>query len=130
MSKFIKRLGKLKNNLRNAIVIGQGFGRLPEIASIFKTVFVFSNTPTVRSKNIVFRTNYIDLSQLTEIDMILIDLDHITQLATFTSIWLRDNSLILIEGNEPIGREFSQSLYNTNYRCLTQLGHFHLWKVQ
>lgn len=130
MSKFIKRLGKLKNDRRNAIVIGQGFGRLIEIASIFKTIFVFSNTPTVRSKNIVFRTNYVDLSLLTEIDMILIDLDHITQLATFTSIWLRDNSLILVEGNEPIGREFSQSLYATNYRCIDQIGYFHLWKVQ
>ncbi len=129
MSKFIKRLNKLSQSNENALVIGTVFGNLEEILSNYKTVFVIGDEPPlVKSKNLVYRQNFDHLNQLTDISVIFFDLNKVYLLQTLKDVWQRNCSLVVIEGNDPIGREFSKPLYDTSWGCRQTLGSFHTWE--
>jgi hypothetical protein len=129
MSKFAKRLRKLIKNPTNAVVLGQGFGQLPEIIDLFKTVFLFSwKAPATKSKNLVFRENFDDIEPLTEISVIFIDLDQLHHLEKLKPLWTKCHPLILIEGNTPIDRELSGPLYKAHFKCVDLQGIYHVWK--
>ena len=129
MNKFEKRLTKIAGNTQNAVVIGQAFGELETVLNIFKTVFIFSLDATkVKAKNLVYRENFNDLNPLTDISAILIDLDQLQHLENISQIWNKNKCVVLIQGNDPIGREFSAALYRDNFRCTDQQGVYHVWK--
>jgi hypothetical protein len=129
MNKFQKRLSKLLKNYENAVVIGHGFGHLDEMVEIFKTVFVINTSaPMIKSKNLVYRENFNDLSQISEVSIIFVDLCEVHNLENICELWVRTKSVGAIEGNAPIEREFSKSLYNSHYRCTGLHGSYHIWE--
>ena len=129
MDKFEKKLRKLDKNIDNALIIGSGFGKLPEILEVFNTVFVASSSPpSVKSKKIVYIETFKNISSTINVSMIFVDLNQLHRLSELSTVWNRWKSLVLIEGNEPIGREFSRPLYDSNYNCIDVLGEFHIWK--
>ena len=131
MNKFQKRLSKLSKNCESAVVIGHGFGHLDKIIEIFKTVFVIDSVaPTIKSKNLVYRENFDNLSQITEVSMIFFDLDKVYHLNAVSPIWHRNKSMIVIEGNEPIDRTMSKPLYDSAYECTGLHGFFHIWELK
>jgi hypothetical protein len=131
MNKFKKRLTKIIGNPQNAVVVGQGFGQLSSILETFGTVFIFSwEPPNLKAKNLVFRENFNDLNPIHDISAIFIDLDQIQHLETISQIWHKNKCGILIEGNEPIGRNISGPLYRDHFRCTDQQGLYHIWKQQ
>lgn len=131
MDKFKKRIRKLIKHPTNAIVIGKGFGQLNELAEIFSTLFVFSwGEPSLKRKNIVAREDFSDLNQLADVCAIIIDLDQIHHLSSMSTIWQRYKVHVLIEGNTPIERNLSQSLYASHFKCIDQHGFYHVWKQQ
>ena len=131
MNKFQKRLSKLSKNCETAVVIGHGFGYLDAIIKIFKTVFVISNTaPQIKSKNLIYRENFDNLSQITEVSVILFDLAEIHRLLNVSPIWHRNKAIVIIEGNDPIGRTLSKSLYDSSYECTGLHGFFHTWELK
>lgn len=129
MSKFVKRLLKYTPRAENALVIGTAFGHLSEILTTYKTVFVISESPPpIKARNLVYRQNFDHLNQLTGISVIIFDLNQILLLETLKDVWQRNQSVVVIEGDEPIGREFSKPLYNTSWGCRQKLGLFHTWE--
>jgi hypothetical protein len=131
MNKFKKRLTKIIGKPQNAVVIGQGFGQLASILETFNTVFIFSwDPPNLRAKNLVFRENFNDLNPLHDITAIFIDLDQTQHLENMSQIWHKNKCTILIEGNDPIGRNLSGPLYRDHFRCVDQQGIYHIWKQQ
>lgn len=131
MDKFKKKLSKLSKNQQNAVVIGNGFGRLAEMLDIFETVFIFSNEQsTIKAKNLIPKTSIDLISNAVNVTAILIDLEYLPLLEKTIPLWHRWHSLILIEGNEPIGRDKSQSLYKNHYRCVELHGVYHVWTFQ
>ncbi len=129
MNKFAKRLRKQVKHPENGIVIGRGFGMMPEIAEVFNTVFHFSFGESVfKAKNVVPRINLEDVSVLSDISMILIDLNQLHHLEKMLPVWSKYHPLVLIEGNDVIGRDLSGLLYNNHYRCVEQQGFYHVWK--
>jgi hypothetical protein len=131
MNKFQKRLSKLSKNCESAVVIGHGFGHLDQIIKIFKTVFVIDSVaPTIKSKNLVYRENFDNLSQITEVSMIFFDLDKVYHLNAVSPIWHRNKAMVVIEGNEPIDRTISKSLYDSAYECTGLHGFFHAWELK
>jgi hypothetical protein len=131
MNKFQKRLSKVLNNCENAVVIGRGFGHLAEIVELFKTVFVFDKTlPEIKSKNLVYRENFDNLSQISEVSVVLFDLLEINRLEEVSPIWHRNKAVIVIEGNEPIDRTLSKSLYASSYECTGLYKTFHTWELK
>ena len=129
MSKFQKKIRKLISNPNNALVIGCVFGNLENILEVYNTVFVIDeNPPIVKSKNLVYRENYQYLNTITEVSCIFFDLNKVDQFEFVKEFWQRNNSLIIIEGGEPLGREFSKLLYATEWRCTSTQKGFHIWE--
>jgi hypothetical protein len=129
MDKFEKRLRKVSKNTENALVIGTAFGSLEKILSIYRTVFVISeDCPTIKAKNLVYRENFDHLNLLSEINVIFFDLNTVAKLEIIKDFWQRHNSKIVIQGNDPIGREFSKPLYETGWGCTSLQGMFHIWE--
>lgn len=129
MDKFEKRLRKISQNTNNAIVLGKVFGNLEKILSIYGTVFIFGNEPPeIKAKNLVYKENFTNLNHITETGVIFFDLTKIHHLEDFKMFWQRNNSKIIIEGNDPIGREFSKPLYDTGWGCTGLHGSFHVWE--
>ena len=68
MNKFRKRLTKISKHHESALVVGEGFGNLEEILSIYNTVFVINDSyPTIRAKNLVYRQDTSNLNMLTNV---------------------------------------------------------------
>jgi hypothetical protein len=129
MNKFQKRLRKLDKTQVNAVVIGGAFGYLETILEIYATVFVIDeNFPTVKAKNLVYRENFDYLNAITEVSAIFFDLNRLDQFKMVKDFWQRNKSKVIIEGDEPIGREFSKPLYDTGWGCTSKQGLFHVWE--
>jgi hypothetical protein len=131
MNKFKKRLTKIIGRPQNAVVVGQGFGQLASILETFNTVLIFSwDYPNLRAKNLVFRENFNDLNPLHDVTAIFIDLDQTQHLENMSKRWQKYKCTVLIEGNDPIGRNLSVALYRDHFRCIDQQGIYHVWKQQ
>jgi hypothetical protein len=129
MNKLQKRLRKLDKTQANAVVIGTAFGNLETILEIYNTVFVIDEfLPTVKAKNLVYKENFDNLNAITEVGAIFFDLTQLNQFEMVKEFWQRNNSKVIIEGDEPIGREFSKPLYDTGWGCTSKQGLFHVWE--
>jgi hypothetical protein len=131
MAEIKKKLRKLSKIQGNALVLGTAFGNIENILTIYNTVFVIDeNVPTVKAKNLVYKENFNYLNTITEVSAIFVDLDRLDRVDAVRDCWQRNNSKIIIEGNEPIGRDFSKPLYDTGWGCTSTQGHFHVWENQ
>jgi hypothetical protein len=131
MDKIKKKLRKLSKIQGNALVLGAAFGNIETILPIYDTVFVIDeNIPTAKAKNLIYKENFNYLNTITEVSAIFVDLNRLDRFDTVRDFWQRNNSKIIIEGNEPIGREFSKPLYDTGWRCTSTQGYFHVWENQ
>lgn len=132
MSKFKKRISKLtRNPLQNALVIGEGFGHMENLLEIFQTVFVIDESfPKIRSKNLVFKENYDDLHLLIDISFIFFDISKINDINLLAPVFSRWKSIVVVEGNDPISRDYTQSLYHHGWKCTSQQGFFHVWELK
>lgn len=130
MAKFEKRLRKMIGNVDNAMVIGAGFGFLPEFINVFNTIFLFSfGTTNIKSKKIVPKENLNDLNSLTEVSAIIIDRNQVHRLDQLLPIWHKFKPVVIIEGNEVIGRDLSLALYKAGYQAVEQQDQYHVWKI-
>jgi len=131
MDKIKKKLRKLSKIQGNALVLGSAFGNIENILTIYNTVFVIDeNVPTAKAKNLIYKENFNYLNAITEVTAIFVDLNRLDRFESVRDFWQRNNSKIIVEGNEPIGREFSKSLYDTGWRCTSTQGSFHVWENQ
>jgi len=129
MEKFQKRLLKTKKNPQNAIVLGEGFGHLEDILEVFKSVFVFAPTaPKIKAKNLIFREHGAGKDFLNDISVVFVDRDKTKKIDDIVIILNKWHSLVVIEGDEVIGRDLSQTLYRTGYGAVEQQGYYHTWK--
>ena len=129
MTKFQKRLSKLTKNNTNALVIGTAFGQISEILSMYSTVFVVNeNMLELKAKNLIYRQTIDRLSHLVNVGIVFLDIKHIDKLENLQPFWKKNNSLVLIEGNDAISREMSKPLYDSGWRCTSLQGIFHVWE--
>ena len=131
MNKFQKRLSKLTKNNTSALVIGTAFGQLSEILSMYSTVFVVNeNMLELKAKNLIYRQTIDRLSHLVNVGVVFLDIKHIDKLENLQTFWKKNNSMILIEGNDTISRDLSKPLYDSGWRCTSLQGIFHVWEKQ
>jgi hypothetical protein len=128
MDKFEKRLRKISNSYNNALVLGSAFSHLEKILSIYNTVFVIDKLPTIKAKNLVYRENFDYLDNIIQVSAVFFDLDELEHLSNLKDCWQRNNAVVIIEGNNPIGREFSKPLYDSGWGCTSLQGFFHVWE--
>ncbi len=132
MAKFNKRISKVAGRpLQNALVIGEGFGFLSNLLESFETVFVIdSKRPEIKARNLVFKENSDELHLLVEVSMIFFDRNMINDINLYAPVFTRWKSLVIIEGDEPISRDYSQSLYHHGWKCTSLQGFFHVWEIK
>jgi len=131
MNKFQKRISKLCKNSSNAVVIGQGFGQLNDIVEIFNTVFVLGgDRPETKSRNLVYRETLEHVTDIADVGLIFVDRDQIEKLKSISPIWNKTKAKVAIEGHDPIEREFSKPLYDSNYNCTELYKTFHTWELK
>lgn len=131
MNKFQKRLTKVSKHMQNCLVVGKGFDYLPDLTEIYDTVFVIDNRrPEFKSKNLVFRNNFDDMSYMNEISAIFFDIASIEHLNKLINLWTKCNSLIIVEGDDPLERHLTGSLYQSGWKCTSTQGIFHVWERQ
>ena len=129
MSKFEKRLKKSTKDTNNALVVGSAFGYLENLLSMYQSVFVIDNTkPNIKAKNLIYREDFNHLNNIVDVGVIFFDLDKISLLENVKEFWKRNNSYVIIEGNDSITREFSKPLFDTNWGCTSLQGMFHVWE--
>lgn len=131
MSKFEKRLRKNHQHLENALVIGTAFGHLEDLLAVFKTVFVLASVPpTIKARNLVYRETAENLEQMYDISTVFVDLKHLNGIERVMPLIKKYRSTILVEGNDPIGRNLSGELYKNHYKCVDLQGTHHVWKLE
>lgn len=129
MTKLVKRLRKTIGDTTNVLVVGSGFGNLENLLEIANTVFVISKEPPkIKSKKLVYRRNFDDLSQLSDISSIFIDRDLISDIPKLAALWSRYKSKVIVEGPQVIDREFSKQLSIAHWQAVEQTETFHIWK--
>ena len=129
MSKFEKRLRKTTKDTNNAVVVGQAFGHLENLLSIYQSVFVIDDTkPDIKAKNLIYREDSNHMNNIVDVSAIFFDLNRISSLENFKEFWKRNNSYVIIEGNDSITREFSKPLFDTGWGCTSLQGIFHVWE--
>lgn len=129
MNKFQKRIQKISKSHENAVVIGDAFGNLEDLLNIYRTVFVLGGVrPEIKSKNLVYKESYQNLNNITLVSAIFFNLIDLDKLEEFKHFWQKNDSVVIIEGEEPISREFSKPLYSTGWGCTSLQGSFHVWE--
>ena len=129
MSKFEKRLKKTTKGTPNVLVVGSAFGHLENLLLIYESVFVINEIkPKLKTKNLIYREDFNYLNNIVDVGIVFFDLDKIFQLENLKEFWKRNNSYVVIEGNDPIAVELSKPLFDTGYGCTTRQGLFHVWE--
>jgi len=129
MSKFIKRLTKSLANVENSLLLGDGFGQLIDLADTFNTVFVVSPIDiNIKKRNIIYRETFDRIEELPNISCIVINRNRVQEMPMLRSSWTKYRPLIIIEGEEVIGRDLSKDLYDTGYRAVEQYKDYHVWQ--
>ena len=129
MSKFIKRISKSINIEGNALVVGDGFGFMFDILSLFPSVFVVLNEQSrIKTKNVIYRDTLDGLHLLPALNVVFVDLKHKHRLDDFENVMIQNRPIFLIEGNELLGRDWTKKFYQLGYRAIDQHGYFHQWK--
>lgn len=131
MSKFAKRIKKLNKKSRNILVAGSAWGNLSELTDSFGTIFLIDDKKRIlRSKNIVYRENFDNISHLYDVDVVLIDLDHENHITELLPLLKRWNSLIVIEGPALISQENQRFLKSHNYQIVDVYKNYYVWKLR
>ncbi len=131
MNKIKKRLSKLSKNAGNALVIGTAFGQLEQLLDLYSTIFVVNEDGTeLKAKNLIYRQNIERLDNITNVGAVFFDIKHISKLESLQTFWKKNNSLIFIEGGDPLPRNLSKPLYDSGWGCTSLQGAFHVWEKQ
>lgn len=128
MSKFLKRLRKIKKNLCNCVVLGTGLGRLLEFAEGFNSVFILkTNQPLVKGKNIIYRENFKEISIITDIDFAFVDTDQLDKIDEIENLLNKCRPIIMINSGEFIDPNFSKKLRLMGYDIVELLKDYQIW---
>lgn len=131
MNKFKKRLRKLSKNTNSALVIGTAFGQLEQLLDVYSTIFVVNEDGTeLKAKNLIYRQSIERLDSIVNVGAVFFDIEHISKLESLQTFWKKNNSLIFIEGGDPLPRNLSKPLYDSGWGCTSLQGVFHVWEKQ
>lgn len=129
MSKFSKRLKKLKKNYRNIVVIGSAFGNLVELLDEANAVFVVSSADnSLRFKNLIYRENIESVDAIPEVDFVFIDKEHINCVPLIITMLRSTFPYIFVEGDVYSSVDQHKFLKSHSYKIIDIHKSYHLWK--
>jgi len=84
----------------------------------------------LKAKNLIYRQTIDRLDYLVNVGVVFLDMKYIDKLENLQTFWKKNNSVVLIEGNDAISRDLSKPLYDSGWRCTSLQGIFHIWEKQ
>ena len=129
MNKFIKRISKSKKNIRNILVVGTGWEKLPNLCDGFASVFVISTgLHDFRRKNLIYKESFDQIETLPDRDAIVIDRDQDLHVSKLLPLLNKYQSVILVQGIELFAKPEYKFLKTHGYAVTEMFGDSHLWK--
>lgn len=129
MADFAKRIRKTVKKPKNALVLGSALGHLEKISEIFNSVFVVNGEfGTVRKKNIIYRENFENLENISEIDFVFIDKNRIDDLYELRSFLKRTHPYVLTEDHDSIKKEHTKFFREFQYQVEDIAKGYYVWK--
>jgi len=120
---------KLDKRSRNVLVVGTALEQLEDLLETFATVFVISNTaPRLQKRNVVYREDFDNIHLLTDIDLIIIDINQEHTIPELIQVWRRTNPTIVIQGPELISKDFQKLLKVDHYAIIEVAKGYYVWK--
>jgi hypothetical protein len=128
MTSLSKKIKKSGDTVKNAVVLGGGFGDLLGISEVFENVFVFSDIPpSIKRKNLVYWATFANLDSINEITHVFVDLNRVDDVPKIYPVLTKFHVKVLVEGTDLIERPIANVLWNINYIPIETFKTHHLW---
>lgn len=129
MSKITKRLLKHIEISDNALVIEDKFGYLEELSHAFDNIFYVAKfAPSLKIKNLIYRSDFSDISVLPNVTNIFTDPFNFNKLNDALPIITKYRPNIVINSEILIERSQSKTVWDVGYRPVDVFNNFQLWK--
>jgi len=129
MSKYAKRITKIKKNPANLLAVGSAFGHLEEYIGVFSTIFVLHNLgERIRHKSVVYRDTFESLNHLTEIDFVFVDRDHFNEIKKLHNVLRKSKPIVLTEGSIFKEHTIQRFLNSEQYYAIDVNEYFMIWE--
>jgi hypothetical protein len=128
MSKFIKRIRKIKKNLENCLLIGTNFGYLEEFCDAFVNVFsliVENNLP--KKRNLIHRQDFKELSLIPTIDFVFVDFQHLEKVCEIENVLTRFRCAVYINHGEFLDAKYSKFFGKVGYQITHIEKSYQIW---
>lgn len=130
MSKFAKRLRKIKKFPQYAVSIGDSYENFLDIVSIFQSVFVVdAEDKKFREKNIIYLNDISKLSIPNGVDMIFAKEDNRNSLLNLQHIIRQNRPLIFLHSDMEISITQADFFKKIQYHAAEIFGEYQIWKM-
>lgn len=130
MSKFVKRIRKIKKFPQYAISIGDEYENFPDILGLFQTVFVVGfKHKNYTGKNLIYIENLGNISLPNGVDMIFSRENNKTNLLQLQHIIRQNRPLIFLHTQIEISKEHSDFFSRIQYHATEILNDYQIWKM-
>jgi hypothetical protein len=130
MSKFAKRIRKIKKFPQYAISIGDEYENFSDILGVFQTVFVVGvKNKNFKEKNLIYLEDIGTISLPNGVDMIFSREDNKNQLLGLQHIIRQNRPLIFLHTEIEISKEHSDFFRKIQYHATEILSDYQIWKM-
>lgn len=129
MSNLAKKIRKTVSKSKNAVCIELDEGLLPELVAEFTNVFFCSeNSPSFKSKNLIFLESIDVKFQIPEVSTIIVNDRGLQKLLSINYILESQQPDIALISNEGISEQARKYLGNVNYNIVLLEKRWQLWR--
>lgn len=130
MSKFAKRIRKIKKFPQYAISIGDEYENFIDIVGVFQTVFVVgAKNRNFKEKNLIYIEDIGNISLTNGVDMIFSKENNKNLLLTLQHIIRQNRPLIFLHTEIEISKEHSDFFKKIQYHATEILNGYQIWKM-
>jgi hypothetical protein len=128
MSKFIKRIRKIKKYPENCVLVGDDFGYLDEFCDLFSNVFsLIVSEKQLKKRNLIYRQDFKELSVIPQIDFIFVDYNFLEHVAEIVNVIEKFRCSIYINHGQFLNEKFSKFFGKLGYEITDINDHYQIW---
>ena len=128
MSKFIKRIRKIKKNPENCLVIGIEFGYLEEFCDLFNNVFSLAvEGQVLKKRNLIRRQDFRELSLIAGIDFVFVDYQHLEKVYEIENVLTRFRCPVYINHGEFLDNKYSKFFGKAGFQITQIEKNYQVW---
>ena len=128
MSKFVKRLRKIKKYPENCILIGNEFGYLEDFCELFANVFsLIVDDVLPKKRNLIHRQDFREISLIPNIDFVFVDYKHIDRISEIENVISKFRCAVYINHGEFLVPKYGQIFGKLGYEITEINASYQIW---